>query len=70
MIAGVTAVFALLLVAMLPRYRKPRFSLGFRSFTFPIAGAVARAVEWLEILEPAGGSRWNCSPGSSPPSSP
>lgn len=53
-IAGVTAVFALLQVAMLPRFRKLRFSLGFWSFTFPIAGAVALAVEWLEILEPAG----------------
>lgn len=53
-IMGVTAVFALLQVAMLPRYRRLRFSLGFWSFTFPIAGAVALTMQWLQILEPAG----------------
>jgi tellurite resistance protein len=53
-IAGVGVLLLLVQVAMLPRYRRLRFSLGFWAFTFPLAAAVALAEEWLELLKPAG----------------
>jgi len=53
-IAGLGVLMALVQAAMLSRYRKLTFSLGFWSFTFPVAAAVALTVEWLEILEPTG----------------
>ncbi|WP_063710168.1 transporter [Amycolatopsis sp. ATCC 39116] len=53
-VVGVGVVLLLVQAAMLPRYRRLSFSLGFWSFTFPLAAAVALAEEWLEITEPAG----------------
>ncbi|MEV6287719.1 hypothetical protein [Kribbella sp. NPDC051770] len=47
--AGVGVLLVLVQVAMLPRYRRLHFSLGFWSFTFPFAAAVAWTEEWLEI---------------------
>lgn len=53
-IAGVGVLVLLVQVAMVPRYRLLRFSLGFWSFTFPVAATVSLTEKWLEILEPAG----------------
>ena len=47
--AGVGVLLFLVQVAMVPRYRRLRFSLGFWSFTFPLAAAVAWGEEWLEL---------------------
>jgi tellurite resistance protein len=54
-LAGLTVVLLLVQAAMLPRYRRLRFSLGFWSFTFPLAATVALAIEWIELAEPPGG---------------
>ncbi|MCO8273962.1 transporter [Actinoplanes sp. TRM 88003] len=48
-LAGLGVVLALTQVALLPRYRRLTFSLGFWSFTFPAAAAAAFTFEWLEI---------------------
>ena len=53
-IAGLGVLLVLVQAAMLPRYRRLRFTLGFWSFTFPLAAAVALAEEWLEVVRPAG----------------
>jgi tellurite resistance protein len=53
-VAGVGVLLLLVQVAMLPRYRRLSFSLGFWSFTFPFAAAVAWTIEWLEIAGTAG----------------
>lgn len=53
-IAGLGVLLVLVQAAMVPRYRRLRFTLGFWSFTFPLAAAVALAEEWLEVVRPAG----------------
>jgi tellurite resistance protein len=53
-LAGLTAVFALLQLALLPRFLKLPFSLGFWSFTFPYAATVSYAADWLNATRPAG----------------
>jgi len=53
-LAGLGVLVLLVQAAMLPRYRELRFSLGFWSFTFPLAAAVGLAVEWLHVVEPTG----------------
>jgi tellurite resistance protein len=53
-ILGVGVLLLLVQAAMVPRYRRLRFSLGFWSFTFPLAAAVAWGLEWLEIVEMPG----------------
>ena len=37
---------------LLPRYRALPFSLGFWSFTFPVASVAALAITWLHLLQP------------------
>lgn len=50
-VAGLGVLMALVQLALLPRYVRLRFSLGFWSFVFP-AGAVATAsIEWLRVLD-------------------
>lgn len=53
-IAGLGVLLVLVQAAMLPRYRRLRFTVGFWSFTFPLAAVVALAEEWLEVVRPAG----------------
>jgi len=48
-LAGLTVVLALTQVAYLPRYRRLVFSLGFWSFTFPLAAVAAFTFEWLDV---------------------
>ncbi|GAA1528313.1 hypothetical protein [Kribbella lupini] len=52
--AGVGVLLLLVQVVMVPRYRRLRFSLGFWSFTFPFAAAVAWTEEWLELEQTPG----------------
>jgi len=47
-------LMALQQVALLPRYRVLPFSLGFWSFTFPLAAAGGYGIEWLSIADFAG----------------
>lgn len=47
-LAGLTVLLALTQVAMLPRYRRLAFSLGFWSFTFPSAAVAAFTFVWLD----------------------
>ena len=49
-IAGLGALLILTQVALVPRYRRLRFSLGFWSFTFPAAAVIVEAMLWLHIL--------------------
>lgn len=53
-LAGLTVVMVVVQLALLPRYARLPFSLGFWSFTFPSAAVVTVAVQWLE---PAGAAR-------------
>lgn len=53
-LAGLTAVFALVQLALVPRFLKLPFSLGFWSFTFPYAATVSYAADWLNATRPAG----------------
>lgn len=46
---GLLVLMALQQVALLPRYRKLPFTLGFWSFTFPLAAAAGYGVDWLAI---------------------
>ena len=52
--AGVVVLMLLVQIMMVPRYRRLRFSLGFWSFTFPLAATVSLTEKWLELLEPTG----------------
>ncbi|MFD4675697.1 hypothetical protein ACFWNN_38625 [Lentzea sp. NPDC058450] len=56
-IAGIGVVLLLMQIGMLPRYRRLKFSMGFWSFTFPLAAAVSLTEQWLAITQPAGW-RW------------
>ncbi|WIX77249.1 hypothetical protein QRX50_38525 [Amycolatopsis carbonis] len=53
-IAGIGVLMLLVQAMMLTRYRKLPFSLGFWSFTFPLAASVSLTEKWLQLLEPAG----------------
>lgn len=48
---GLLVIMALQQVALIPRYRTLPFSLGFWSFTFPLAAAGSYGVEWLSIAD-------------------
>jgi tellurite resistance protein len=51
-LTAITAFMVLTQVMLLPRYRALPFSLGFWSFTFPVASVAALAVTWLHLLQP------------------
>ncbi|WP_285115644.1 transporter [Leifsonia sp. fls2-241-R2A-40a] len=51
---GLLVLMTLQQLFLLPRYRVLPFSLGFWSFTFPLAAAVAYGIEWLSIAAFAG----------------
>jgi tellurite resistance protein len=53
-LAGLTVVLAMGQLALIPRYRRLPFTLGFWSFTFPIAAVIAYAITWTGILGFAG----------------
>jgi tellurite resistance protein len=53
-IAGISGLFVLVQLALLPRYLRLPFSLGFWSFSFPAAALVSDSVSWLS-LEHVGG---------------
>jgi tellurite resistance protein len=46
---GLLVLMALQQVALIPRYRVLPFTLGFWSFTFPLAAAGGYGIEWLSI---------------------
>jgi tellurite resistance protein len=49
MIAGLGVILVLVQVALIPKYRRIGFSLGFWSFTFPTAAVVTDAILWLRL---------------------
>ena len=51
---GLLVLMALQQVALIPRYRTLPFTLGFWSFTFPLAAAGGYGIEWLSIAGFAG----------------
>lgn len=51
-LTAMTAFMVLIQVMLLPRYRALPFSLGFWSFTFPVATVAALAITWLHVLQP------------------
>ncbi|WP_431245537.1 transporter [Leifsonia xyli] len=51
---GLLALMALQQVALISRYRVLPFSLGFWSFTFPLAAAAGFGIQWLSIAAFAG----------------
>ncbi|MEN8584604.1 hypothetical protein ABFP37_18055 [Burkholderia sp. RS01] len=51
-LTAMTAFMVLIQVMLLPRYRALPFSLGFWSFTFPVATVAALAITWLHLLQP------------------
>jgi tellurite resistance protein len=53
-LAGLTVVMLLVQLALVPRYRKLTFSLGFWSFTFPFAAVGGYGIQWLTRLRPIG----------------
>jgi tellurite resistance protein len=53
-LAGLTVIMLLMLVAIAPTFRKLAFTLGFWSFTFPLAATARLGVDWLAITRPAG----------------
>ncbi|MGW4488014.1 SLAC1 family transporter [Amycolatopsis sp. NPDC004368] len=57
-IAGIVVLMLLVQVALLPRYRRLPFTLGFWSFTFPLAASVSLTEKWLQLLAPAGWRAW------------
>lgn len=54
-LAGLTVLLVLMQLALLPRYRRLPFTLGFWSFTFPLAAVGTYAVDWLALW---GGPGW------------
>lgn len=57
MFEGLTAITVLMVLIQLTlwrRYRALPFSLGFWSFTFPLASVAALAITWLHLGKPAG----------------
>ncbi len=74
-VAGLGVLMALVQLALLPRYVRLRFSLGFWSFVFPAAAVVTAVVEWLRVLDLPGAwirpaRSWRSSASSSPWSAP
>jgi tellurite resistance protein len=51
---GFTVLMLLLEIALIPVFRKVAFSLGFWSFTFPLAAAARVGVDWSAMLRFAG----------------
>jgi tellurite resistance protein len=51
-LTAMTAIMVLIQVTLLRRYRALPFSLGFWSFTFPVASVAALAITWLHLLQP------------------
>lgn len=51
MLAGLGVLLLLVQLALVPRYRRLAFSLGFWSFTFPAAAVVSDASAWLDITQ-------------------
>ncbi|MBB6403410.1 transporter [Arthrobacter sp. AZCC_0090] len=51
-LTAMTVLMALIQVTLLRRYRALPFSLGFWSFTFPVASVAALAITWLRLLQP------------------
>lgn len=51
-LSAMTAFMVLIQIMLLPRYRALPFSLGFWSFTFPVASVAALAITWLNQLQP------------------
>ncbi|MFJ3407383.1 transporter [Promicromonospora sp. NPDC090134] len=47
--AGLTAILAMAQIALIPRYRRLSFTLGFWSFTFPVAAVVSYTITWLGV---------------------
>jgi tellurite resistance protein len=54
MIAGLGVLLVLVQFALIPKYRRLKFSLGFWSFTFPAAAVLADAILWVRITAPGG----------------
>lgn len=46
---GLLVLLLLMQIALIPRYLRLPFSLGFWSFTFPLAAATRYGIEWLSI---------------------
>jgi tellurite resistance protein len=51
---GVLAVMGVMQLFLISVYRRLAFSLGFWSFTFPVASAAGYGIDWLEISDFAG----------------
>jgi tellurite resistance protein len=51
-LSAMTAFMVLIQIMLLPRYRALPFSLGFWSFTFPVASVAALGITWLHQLQP------------------
>lgn len=47
--AGITGILVIAQLAAIPRYRRLPFSLGFWSFTFPVAAVATYAITWLDV---------------------
>jgi tellurite resistance protein len=53
-ILGLGVILVVVQLALIPKYRRLKFSLGFWSFTFPTAAIVGDAILWLRVLTPPG----------------
>lgn len=51
-IAGLAGLIILMQLTLVPSFLSLPFTIGFWSFTFPVAAAVVYVVEWLAILAP------------------
>lgn len=51
-LTAMTVLMVLIQATLLRRYRALPFSLGFWSFTFPVASVAALAITWLRLLQP------------------
>lgn len=51
-ISGLAGLVILVQLALVPRYLALPFSVGFWSFTFPVAAAAMYVIEWFAILRP------------------
>jgi len=55
--AGLAAILVIAQLAALPHYRRLPFTLGFWSFTFPVAAVTTYAITWLDVVDaPLAGS--------------
>lgn len=48
--AGITGILVIAQLAAIPRYRRLPFTLGFWSFTFPVAAVATYAITWLDVM--------------------